>query len=121
MILLPAVPIAEQVQYAIVVLQSFWVVPEEKFDSHMRSHLVMYSGGLEQLDQVKCELLRRDDAMRLVLRGRGYLGHLRLGGVIQGQNVATAHDVWLLLSRFADRVNEMSPGTPSHQAKYSRY
>ena len=107
--MLEAIPIADQVKYAIVVLQNGWVLSEEKFDQIMRRSLGMCRGGLQQFEQVKRELLRRDDVIRFVLRGRSYLGHLRLCGEISGQNVATAHDVWLLFSRFADRVNEMSP------------
>ena len=111
--MLEAIPIAEHVQYAVVVLQNSWVLSEDKFDSLMRQQLGMYRGGLEQLDLLKRELISHDDVMRLVLRGRGYLGHLRLEGVIHGQNVATAHDVWSLLQRFADRVNEMAPAMPT--------
>ena len=73
----------------------------------------MFRGGLQLFEQAKRELISRDDVLRLELRGRGYLGHLWLEGVISGQNVAIAHDVWSLFQRFADRVYEMSPATPA--------
>ena len=111
--MLEAVPVAQHVEYGIVMLRGCWVTSEERFDGLFRQHLGMFRGGLLLFEQAKRELISRDDVLRLVLRGRGYLGHLRLEGVISGQNVATAHDVWLLLSRFTDRVNEMSPAMPS--------
>ncbi len=107
--MLEALPIAEYVEYGLVLLRGSWVLPETRFDYLLRGHLGMYRGGRDAFEQVKRELLARPDVHRLELRGKGYVGHLRLYTELHGQQLATAHDAWLLLKAFEARVNEMAP------------
>lgn len=111
--LLEAVPAVEHIENVLAILRGSWVISEARLDYLTRCHLRMFRGGLAQFDELKRLLLGRSDVLRMVLRGRSYIGFLRTCGEVAGQEAATRHDVWLFVQAVASRVNEMSPATPS--------
>lgn len=95
-----AAPDPQHVEYAEVVLFSFGIVPEEKFDAVLAGSL-RHDGAAGQLKAIKEEMFLRQTAYRMSLRGRPYLVRLRIAGEVGRQKVVRTHDVVAILDTLA--------------------